>query len=132
MGWKKCNKNKFNIRTYTKIVVFSMVLVNVLYIKWFTTFSISAGNVWKLLLMAIVMFAISWRMSIRYNRNIYNSFCIALLPVLLYDVSSMWPYDNVLKVIDVIGASIIVTVSIGSAYFEYLRRNRSIGNCETR
>lgn len=118
--------NRFDMKTYTKVLAISSAIVLFIYIRYFATFSIAPlGDYVKLFVLVVILGGSLWKLSCRLHRNVIGIVTISVLPVLLYDAVTMWKYETQVRVLIPVGATVICIIAVISSFVKSKSIRRS-------
>ena len=104
--------NRFSFERFVRLFVLIEVLIVFVYTKYIATFSVYGSRLW-LLAFAITVFAggslvLSWKI----ERNWLSLLSGTILPVLVFEVVSMWKYSLVIQIVSLIVGIIAIALGI--------------------
>lgn len=104
--------NRFSFERFVRLFVLIEVLIVFVYTKYIATFSVYGSRLW-LLAFAITVFAggslvLSWKI----ERNWLSLLSGTILPVLVFEVVSMWKYSLVIQIVSIIVGIIAIALGI--------------------
>lgn len=107
--------NRIPFERFTRFFALIEILLVFVYTKYIATFSVYGSGIW-LLVSAIVVFAggslvLSWKL----ERNWISLLSGTILPVLVFEVISMWKYSLVVRIVSTIVGIIAIALGISWA-----------------
>ncbi len=103
--------NRLPFVNFLFLFVFGEVLFSFLYTSFFSTFSIHGDRLFLLILTCVPASVISLILSWRIERNWLSLTSGILLPLLVYEVATMWNYSYVIRITSVACGIIAISVS---------------------
>lgn len=83
-----------------------------IYTKYIATFSVYGGRIWLLVITIAVFAGGSLVLSWKIERNWLSPLSGTILPVLVFEVISMWKYSLVIRIVSIIIGIIAITLGI--------------------
>lgn len=102
--------NRFPFKRFVRLFAITEVLLVFLYTKFFATFSVYGSHIWVLVIIVAVLAAGSLVLSWKLERNWISLISGTLMPVLVYETTSMWKYSLAIRIMVVAGGFIAVAV----------------------
>ncbi len=104
--------NRFTFERFVRFFALIETLLVFVYTKYIATFSVYGSRLW-LLAIAIIVFAggslvLSWKL----ERNWLSLLSGTILPVLVFEVVSMWRYSIVIRIVSMIVGIIAIALGI--------------------
>lgn len=104
--------NRFPFERFIRFFALLEILLAFVYTKYTATFSVYGSRLW-LLAIAIAVFAggslvLSWKL----ERNWLSLLSGTILPVLVFEVVSMWKYSPVIRIVSIIVGIIAIALGI--------------------
>ena len=106
----KIANNRFTFERFVRLFAVIEILLVFLYAKHFATFSVYGNRIWLLVIVVAVFALGSLALSWKLERNWISLISGTLMPVLVFEATSMWKYCLAIRVMVVAGGFVSVVV----------------------
>lgn len=106
--------NRFPFERFVCLYVIVEILLVFLYVKYFATLSVYGSRIWALVIIVAVFSVVSMILSWKLERNWISLISGTIMPLLIYEATSMWKYSLAIRIMVVAGG--FVSVAVGLAW----------------